>query len=153
MENTTTPNVKAKITWMNNDLAAARKASADFTIADAFQVHGISILQGKKGLFLSMPQRQATDKDGNKTYVDVAHPVTGDMRKAIYDAVLGAYSQKMAMANEYKAGYQADTGPVQSSAPEGNATEDELPQEITEPEESSEEDEDESFAPIMGQMM
>jgi len=75
---------------MNNDLAAARKASADVTIADAFQVHGISILQGKKGLFLSMPQRQATDKDGNKTYVDVSHPVTGDMRKAIYDAVLGA---------------------------------------------------------------
>ena len=61
MSNTTnTPSVKAKITWINANAADARKATASVTIGGAFQVHGISVFQGKNGTFLSMPQRQVT---------------------------------------------------------------------------------------------
>ena len=59
-----TPSVKAKITWINANAADARKATASVTIGGAFQVHGISVFQGKNGTFLSMPQRQVTDMLG-----------------------------------------------------------------------------------------
>lgn len=153
MSNTTnTPSVKAKITWINANAADARKATASVTIGDAFQVHGISVFQGKNGTFLSMPQRQVTDKNGQKKFVDIAHPVTAEMRKAITDTVLNAYSQKMGMANE--ASYQTESGDAQSSPSSGDANdEDSLPEEILPPDDTEEDmDMDESFAPIMGQM-
>ena len=71
-----TPSVKAKITWLNDDPSGAKKAAATITIAEAFQVHGVSIVEGPKGLFISMPQRQTTDKK----FLEVAHPVTAEMR-------------------------------------------------------------------------
>ena len=74
-----TPSVKAKITWLNDDPSGAKKAAATITIADSFQVHGVSIVEGPKGLFISMPQRQTTDKK----FLEVAHPVTAEMRKAM----------------------------------------------------------------------
>ena len=54
--------VKARITWINSNAADARKATASVTIADAFQVHGINIFQGKNGVFLNMPQRRSRTK-------------------------------------------------------------------------------------------
>ena len=138
MDNTNTlPDVKAKITWINDDPTQNKRAAATIVIAKAFQVHGISIVSGPKGLFISMPQRQTKDKE----FVEVAHPVTAEMRKAIYDAVLGAYSQTMAMANQYQQGFQADKGSVQGTSPTGGVTEGESSEDV------------ESCAPIMGQNM
>ena len=54
---TVIPSVKAKITWMNDDTSAPKKASASITIGNSFMVNGLSIVQGQKGLFVSMPQR------------------------------------------------------------------------------------------------
>ena len=71
------------------------------------------------------------------------------MRKAISDAVLGAYSQKMGLANQNETGYQTEKGDFQSAASSGNATEaDSMPEEILPPDE----DQDMSFIPIMGQI-
>ena len=134
MDNTnSTPEVKAKITWINDDPTQNKRAAATITIAKAFQVHGISIVSGPKGLFISMPQRQTNDKK----FVEVAHPVTAEMRKAIYDAVFGAYSQTM--ANQYQQGVKADEGSVQSPSSTGEVIGDESSEEA------------ESFVPIMGQ--
>lgn len=145
-----TPSVKAKITWINDDPAGAKKAAATITIANAFQVHGVGIVEGPKGLFISMPQRQAKDK----SFLEVAHPVTAEMRQAINDAVFGAYSQTLAMSNQYKSDFQKDSGSAEDSAPEKSPTSKELPFEVssedTEEHESSAEDE--SSVPIMGQM-
>ena len=96
-----------------------------------------------------MPQRQVTDKNGGKKYVDIAHPVTAEIRKAISDAVLGAYSQKMGLANQNQAGYQTEEGDFQIAASSGNATEaNSMPEEILPPDE----DQDMSFVPIIGQI-
>ena len=145
-----TPSVKAKITWINDDPAGAKKAAATITIANAFQVHGVGIVEGPKGLFISMPQRQAKDK----SFLEVAHPVTAEMRQAINDAVFGAYSQTLAMSNQYKSDFQKDSGSTEDSTPEKSPTSKELPFEVssedTEEDESSAEDE--SSVPIMGQM-
>ena len=100
MNNTNTlPEVKAKITWKNDDPTAAKKAAASITIGNQFQVHGLSIVEGSKGLFLSMPQR-ASEKNGEKKFFEVAHPTSAEMRKAINDAVMKAYNQEMGITQE-----------------------------------------------------
>ena len=64
---------------------------------DSFAVNNISILNGKKGLFVSMPSRtQRPRKEGDKTkYVDICFLVTAECRKAVYDGLLKAYEQEL----------------------------------------------------------
>ena len=145
-----TPSVKAKITWINDEPAGAKKAAATITIANAFQVHGIGIVEGPKGLFISMPQRQTKDK----SFLEVAHPVTAEMRQAINDSVFSAYSQTLAMSNQYKSDFQKDSGAAENSPSEKSPTSNELPFEVSseDPEEDKSSAEDESSVPIMGQM-
>ncbi len=140
-----TPNVSARITWVNDNPSQNKKAAASVTIANAFQVHGVSIVDGPKGLFVSMPQRQMTDKNGEKKFVEIAHPVTADMRKAIYDAVLGAYTQAM--------NTQLQEGQKKESEPKLDSTEETTEQKSSEDDsECDDEVEDEALVPIMGQI-
>lgn len=155
-ETTIKPSVTAKIIWMNDDKSSAKKATASVTIADSFQINGVSIIEGSKGLFVSMPQRLITDKNGAKKYVDVAHPVTSEMRNAIHSAVLGAYSMKKAIA--YSSQKQSQKNPSAeepTQTQDKDASDDETTEESTEPEETEDESEEEtedSLAPIMGQL-
>ena len=96
-----TPRVTARITWMNSEEGAAKKAAANITIAGSFMVRGVSIVEGANGLFISMPQREA-ERKGEKVYYEVAHPVTAEMRQAIQDAVFDAYTQSLAIAQQYR---------------------------------------------------
>lgn len=66
-------------------------------IGDSFAVGNISILNGKKGLFVSMPSRlQKGRKEGdNPKYTDICFPVTAECRKAVYDGLLKAYEQEL----------------------------------------------------------
>lgn len=102
---TVIPSVKAKITWMNDDTSAPKKASASITIGNSFMVNGLSIVQGQKGLFVSMPQR-VSEKDGQKKYIEVAHPINSEMRTAINNAVLNSYSQTLALSQQFRSGDQ-----------------------------------------------
>lgn len=63
------------------------KAFASITIDDAICITGIRIVEGKNGLFMSMPQ----SKDNEGEYHDVAFPITKEAREAIQDAVLDEY--------------------------------------------------------------
>lgn len=102
---TVIPSVKAKITWMNDDSSAPKKASASITIGNSFMVNGLSIVQGQKGLFVSMPQR-VSEKDGQKKYIEIAHPINAEMRTAIINAVLDSYSQTLALSQQFRSGDQ-----------------------------------------------
>lgn len=64
------------------------KAFADVAIGD-FIVKGLRILEGKKGLFLGMPQEKA--KDGK--WYNAFYPVTKEARQNLIDAVLAAYQE------------------------------------------------------------
>ena len=97
---TNNPSVKAKITWRNEDAKSSLKATASITIGNAFQVHGLKVIEGSSGPFVSLPQRQFTDKSGEKKYVNIAHPVTADMKEAVDEAVLNAYSQAVSVAED-----------------------------------------------------
>ncbi|MDR0676959.1 MAG: SpoVG family protein, partial [Elusimicrobiota bacterium] len=48
------------------------KAYASITFDDAFVIRNLKVINGKKGMFVSMPNRKT--KDGE--YKDIAHPVT-----------------------------------------------------------------------------
>ena len=63
------------------------KAFASITIDNAICITGFRIVEGKLGLFVSMPQ----SKDNEGEYLDVAFPITKEAREEIQDAVLDAY--------------------------------------------------------------
>ena len=63
------------------------KAFADITIDECFVVHGLKVIDGKKGLFVGMPSRK-----GKERFYDTAHPINNEARKVIVDAVMNAYN-------------------------------------------------------------
>lgn len=62
------------------------KATASLSINGAFAVRGIKVIEGIKGLFVSMPSYKA----GNE-YKDICFPVTKECRDQLHNAVLTAY--------------------------------------------------------------
>jgi len=67
------------------------KAIASLTIDDAYAVHGIKVVSGVNGNFVSMPSNK--QPDGN--YKDIFHAVTKEARQEMNDAVMSAYEQKL----------------------------------------------------------
>lgn len=64
-------------------------AVASVTLDNEFVVHDINVIDGDKGLFISMPSRRMP----NGEYRDIAHPITAETRQKIQDAVLNAYEE------------------------------------------------------------
>lgn len=70
------------------------KAVASITIDGEFVVHDIKVIEGDKGLFVTMPYK----KDGNGERKDVAHPIVTETRKSIQDAIIAKYNEAIANA-------------------------------------------------------
>ena len=79
-----------------NDFNSKTVAIATVTISDCLVLTGLKIVKGKKGMFVSMPQRKLSkpDKNGNE-YADIFFPVTHDFREELNDAILDAYDDKV----------------------------------------------------------
>lgn len=86
------PDINVRINRLRND-GSHIKANASVSIGNAFAVHGISVMEGKNGLFISMPKRSYTDQSGEKKYSDVFYPVSKEAHDALNKAVLDAYEQ------------------------------------------------------------
>lgn len=82
--------VKASINWLNQKDDSNVRATASLTIGGAFAVHGIKIISGQKGDFVSMPSYKSGD-----SYKDIFHAVTAEARQQMNDAVMDAYEQKL----------------------------------------------------------
>ncbi len=67
------------------------KAVASVTFDDAFVVHDIKIIEGEKGLFIAMPSKKTRDDE----YRDIAHPINGEMRNLLQDAIVERYKQAL----------------------------------------------------------
>ena len=65
------------------------KSVVSITIADAFVVHDIKIIEGEKGLFIAMPSRKASDGE----YRDIAHPINSGTREKIQKMILDKYDE------------------------------------------------------------
>ncbi len=66
---------------------AKLKAVASITIDDCIVVHDIKIINGRDGLFISMPSRKTPDGE----YKDIVHPINTETREEVKNAVLCAY--------------------------------------------------------------
>lgn len=65
------------------------KAFVSIVFDQCFMVNDIKIIQGRDGLFISMPSR----KKKNGEFKDVAHPLNNETRRMIEDKVLGEYDR------------------------------------------------------------
>ncbi|MEG1571889.1 MAG: SpoVG family protein [Clostridia bacterium] len=72
----------------------AQKASATVNINGGFAIRGVKIMEGSKGLFVSMPSYKA----GNGEYKDICFPCTKASKAEFDKALLTAYQQKMAQS-------------------------------------------------------
>ncbi len=68
----------------------AMKAFADIVIDEALLIKGLRVIQGKNGLFVSMPKMQGKDKK----WYDTIKPLTPEVKSGISEAVLKAYQEK-----------------------------------------------------------
>jgi stage V sporulation protein G len=70
------------------------KAFVSIVFDHCFVVTDIKVINGPKGLFVSMPSKKR--KDG--TFKDIAHPLNNQMRQYLEEKVLGVYRQQVAAA-------------------------------------------------------
>lgn len=59
------------------------KAYVSITLDNLLVIHGIKVLDGKKGIFIAMPSKRVGDK-----YKDLVHPLNTNFRKTIQDKIL-----------------------------------------------------------------
>jgi len=67
------------------------KAFVSIVFDRCFMVNDIKVIQGREGLFISMPSRRKR----NGRFKDVAHPLNNDTRRMIEDRVLAEYEQAL----------------------------------------------------------
>jgi stage V sporulation protein G len=72
------------------------KAFVSIVFDQCFMVNDIKIIQGRDGLFISMPSR----KKKNGEFKDVAHPLNNETRRMIEDRVLGEYERVLGERGE-----------------------------------------------------
>ena len=85
------------------------KAFVSIVFDQSFMVNDIKIIQGRDGLFISMPSR----KKKNGELKDVAHPLNNETRRMIEEKVLGEYERIL--------GERGERMPVAASAVSGSA--------------------------------
>ncbi|MBI4432904.1 MAG: septation protein SpoVG family protein [Candidatus Omnitrophica bacterium] len=66
------------------------RATADLKFNESVVVKGFSVIEGTKGVFVSMPRK--IDKDGK--WMDILTPTTGLVRDDIENKVLEAYDRE-----------------------------------------------------------
>ena len=72
------------------------KAFCDVTIAELFLIKGLRVVEGKNGLFVSMPRELG--KDGN--WYDTVIPLTEEARQQMSEVVLSAFQSEPALSPE-----------------------------------------------------
>ena len=85
--------IKAKIDRMIN--AGNVKAIASVSLDGMFVVKNLKVMDGRKGLFVSMPQESYSDREGNRKYSNTFFALTNSAKLALQESVLQAYQQQI----------------------------------------------------------
>ena len=95
------------------------KAFVSIVFDHCFMVNDIKIIQGRDGLFISMPSR----KKKNGEFKDVAHPLNNETRRMIEEKVLAEYDRALEERGEAPAdrGERALRAPAADDAGEPRA--------------------------------
>ena len=68
------------------------KAFVSIVLDHCFMVNDIKVIQGREGMFISMPSRRKR----NGRFKDVAHPLNNETRRMIEDRILAQYDRAVA---------------------------------------------------------
>lgn len=77
-----------KIFKVNDD--SKMKGSVSVIIDDCFKITGIKVIEGKNGLFLSMPSRLLPDG----SHRDIVYPINTETREMFNDVILKAFEEE-----------------------------------------------------------
>jgi stage V sporulation protein G len=72
------------------------KAFVSIVFDQCFMINDIKIIQGRDGLFISMPSR----KKKNGEFKDVAHPLNNETRRMIEEQILAEYDRVLGERGE-----------------------------------------------------
>lgn len=62
------------------------KAFADISVADSFVINGLRVIEGKDGLFVSMPKEEAKDGKWYNTVIPLKRQVKEDIELIVLEA-------------------------------------------------------------------
>ena len=82
------------------------KAFVSIVLDQCFVVTDIKIINGPKGLFVSMPSKKR--KDGS--FKDIAHPLNNQTRQYLEERVLTVYKKQIAASDEKKEEVESSPG-------------------------------------------
>jgi len=86
-------NYKASVNLINKP--GNLKAIASVTMNEEFVIKGMRVIEGEKGLFISMPSRKV-----GENYEDICFPITAESRESLHNAVMKAYEHKLSQQEE-----------------------------------------------------
>ena len=92
------------------------KAFASIVIDDAFVVSDIKIIEGRTGLFLSMPSIRRR----NGSFRDIAHPLNNETRREIEERVFARYEAALleaAQRGDARLGHRGASTPDDEPGP------------------------------------
>lgn len=101
--------IKAKIDRMVN--AGNVKAIASVSLDGQFVVKNLKVMDGRKGLFVSMPQETYTGKDGQKKYSNTFFALTNSAKVELQQVVLDTYQQCLDPSHVPKQSYDQQSLP------------------------------------------
>lgn len=78
------------------------KGVARIYLNDCFAISNISLINGKNGMFVSMPSYKTNriDENNRSVYRDICYPVTGEFREKLNNLLTDAYSKAVAEVQE-----------------------------------------------------
>ena len=79
-----------RVRLVSND-DAKLKAVASITIDDCLVVHDIKVINGREGMFISMPNRKRPEGE----YKDIVRPINTETREELKKVILDAYEQEV----------------------------------------------------------
>ena len=87
------------------------KAIASVSLDGMFVVKNLKVMDGKKGLFVSMPQESFPGKDGQKQYSNTFFALTNSAKMQLQQVVLDAYQQHLDPKYVPRQGYSGQNYP------------------------------------------
>ena len=81
------------------------KAVVSITFDDCLAVHDVKVIYAREKFFIVMPSR----KNPDGTFRDIVHPINADFRAKLEEAVISAYHEQLAEAqNAENSGFSED---------------------------------------------
>ena len=71
------------------DGSSSLKAFCDLSVCDSFVIKGLRVVEGEKGLFVSMPREEGKDGKWYNTVIPLSREVKDEIEKLVLEAYGG----------------------------------------------------------------